>query len=149
MLLHVLGRIWSRLVATSGWAEILELLFEITDMQIVVVWFMSKILQKTHGNEFYCWDKAKGIYPWNLDSHMSMQIVASERCGLYLRYFRKHMEMIWCLPRCHGQVEFVNYRWRASGNCILLVPLGKHAVYISGLLLRMCASFVVCQSSLS
>ena len=55
----------------------------------------------------------------------------------------------WCLPHCPGQVEFVNYSCGASENCILLAPLGKYALYISGLLLRMCASFVVCHPSLS
>ena len=47
----------------------------------------------------------------------------------------------WCLPHCPGQVEFVNYSCGASENCILLAPLGKYVLYISGLLLRMCASF--------
>ena len=55
----------------------------------------------------------------------------------------------WCLPHCPGQVEFVNYSCGASENCILLAPLGKNILYISGLLLRMCASFVVCHPSLS
>ena len=55
----------------------------------------------------------------------------------------------WCLPHCPGQVEFVNYSCGASENCILLAPLGKYVLYISGLLLRMCASFVVCHPSLS
>ena len=50
----------------------------------------------------------------------------------------------WCLPHCPGQVEFVNYSCGASENCILLAPLGKYVFYISGLFLRMCASFVVC-----
>ena len=48
-----------------------------------------------------------------------------------------------------GQVEFVNSSYGASENCILLAPLGKYVLYISGLLLRMCASFVVCHPSLS
>ena len=48
-----------------------------------------------------------------------------------------------------GQVEFVNYSCGASENCILLAPLGKYALYISGFLLRMCASFVVCHQGLS
>ena len=57
----------------------------------------------------------------------------------------------WCLHRCPGQVEFVNYSWRASENCILIAPLGKYAVYISGLLLRMCglASKLVRENMLS
>ena len=39
---------------------------------------------------------------------------------------------------------------RASENCILLAPLNKCCtVYIPGLLLRMCASFVVWHPSLS
>ena len=45
---------------------------------------------------------------------------------------------------CPGQVEFLNYSWRASENFIMLAPLGKYTtVYTFGLLLRMCASFVV------
>ena len=55
----------------------------------------------------------------------------------------------WCLPHCPGQVEFVNYSCGAGENCILLAPLGKYVLYISGLLLRICASFVVCHPSLS
>ena len=47
----------------------------------------------------------------------------------------------WCLSHCPGQVEFVNYSCGASENCISLGPLGKYVLYISGLLLRMCASF--------
>ena len=44
----------------------------------------------------------------------------------------------------------VNYSWRASKSCILLAALGKYAVYISSLLLRMCVeSFVVWHTSLS
>ena len=31
----------------------------------------------------------------------------------------------WCFPHCPGEVEFVNYSWRASKNCILLVPVGR------------------------
>ena len=50
---------------------------------------------------------------------------------------------------CPGQVEFVNYSCGASENCILLAPLGKNILYISGLLMRMCASCVVCHPSLS
>ena len=61
------------------------------------------------------------------------------------RYRARH----WCLPHCPGQVEFENYSCGASENCILLAPLGKYVLYISGLLLRMCASFVVCHPSLS
>ena len=64
----------------------------------------------------------------------------------YIHTFRARH---WCLPRCPGQVELVNYSCRASENCILLAPLGKHAVYILGLLLRMCANFVVWHPSLS
>ena len=41
----------------------------------------------------------------------------------------------WCLPHCPGQVELVNYSCGASENCILLAPLGKNILYISGLLL--------------
>ena len=55
----------------------------------------------------------------------------------------------WCLPHCPGQVEFVNYSCGASESCILLAPLGKNILYILGLLLRMCESFVVCHPSLS
>ena len=55
----------------------------------------------------------------------------------------------WCLPHCPGQVEFVNYSCGAGENCILLAPLGKYALYISGLLLRMWASFMVWHPCLS
>ena len=63
--------------------------------------------------------------------------------------FRKARARHWCLPHCPGQVEFENYSCGASENCILLAPLGKYVLYISGLLLRMCAGFVVCHPSLS
>ena len=55
----------------------------------------------------------------------------------------------WCFPHCPGQVEFVNYSCGAGENCILLAPLGKYALYISGLLLRMWASFMVWHPTLS
>ena len=38
----------------------------------------------------------------------------------------------WCFPHCLGQVEFVNYSCGASENYILLVPLGKYILFISG-----------------
>ena len=53
----------------------------------------------------------------------------------------------WCLSHCPGQVEFVDYSCGANENCILFAPLGKYVLHISGLLLRMCARFVVCHPS--
>ena len=50
---------------------------------------------------------------------------------------------------CPMQVEFVNYSCGAGENCILLASLGKYVLYISGLLLRMWASFMVWHPSLS
>ena len=43
-----------------------------------------------------------------------------------------HRARRWCMPHCPGQVEFVNYSCGASENCILLAPLGKYVLYISG-----------------
>ena len=72
--------------------------------------------------------KSSAYHKWGLTSHHAVMFIIS-----YCHNSNKS-------PR---HVEFVNYSWRASENCILLAPLGKYAVFISGLLLRMYASFVV------
>ena len=72
--------------------------------------------------------KSSAYHKWGLTSHHAVMFIIS-----YCHNSNKS-------PR---HVEFVNYSWRASENCILLAPLGKYAVFISGLLLRIYASFVV------
>ena len=78
--------------------------------------------------------------PGQLGKHQCRALVCKEPM-----YRARH----WCLPHCPGQVEFVNYSCGAGENCILLAPLGKYALYISGVLLRMWASFMVWHPSLS
>ena len=51
----------------------------------------------------------------------------------------------WCLPHCPGQVEFVDYSWRASEN-----PVGQvHYIFQVYTFENVCTSFVVWYPSLS